>query len=258
MAMTGAGMTAGGGTMAPLLHLRGVGKRFGGVQALHDTEFALHRGEVVAIVGDNGAGKSTMVKIISGVHPPDEGEIFLSGESTRIQSPMHARRLGIETVFQDLALVNTRDVVANLFLGRELGHRRLGWLLDKRRMTAEAREILGRLKVSIPDLHAPVGQLSGGQRQAVAVCRAVTWGSKIVLMDEPTAALGVKESRQVLDLILRMKELGISVVIVVHNLDHVFSVADRIVVMRAGAVAGSFLRAETSREAIVGLITGAS
>jgi ABC-type sugar transport system ATPase subunit len=242
----------------PVLHLRGVTKYFGGVQALNGAEFALHRQEIVAIVGDNGAGKSTMVKIISGVHPPDSGEILMSGQRVTMQSPLRARNLGIETVFQDLALVNTTDVVSNLFLGREIVRGPFGWVLDKGRMTEQTREILGRLKISIPDLHAPVGQLSGGQRQAVAVCRAVTWGTKIVLMDEPTAALGVKESQKVLDLILRMKELGISVVIVVHNLEHVFSVADRIVVMRAGRVIGALRRNETSREAVVGMITGAA
>jgi ABC-type sugar transport system ATPase subunit len=241
----------------PLLQLRGIGKRFAGVQALENADFALHRNEIVAIVGDNGAGKSTLVKIISGVHAPDSGEIRMSGDPVTIQSPMHARRLGIETVFQDLALVDTRDVVANFFLGREITRAPFGWRLDKGRMASEAREILDRLKISVPDMHAPVSQLSGGQRQAVAVCRAVTWGSKIVLMDEPTAALGVKESRKVLDLILRMKEVGTSVVIIVHNLEHVFSVADRIVVMRGGQVVGSLDRAQTNREEVVGLITGA-
>lgn len=241
----------------PLLQLRDVGKRFGGVQALAGADFALHPNEIVAIVGDNGAGKSTMVKIISGVHAPDAGEILINGRRAVIESPMHARRLGIETVFQDLALVNTRDVVSNLFLGRELVRGPLGWRLDKARMASDARAILDRLKISIPDMHAPVSELSGGQRQAVAVCRAVTWGSKIVLMDEPTAALGVKESRKVLDLILRMKEVGTSVVIVVHNLEHVFSVADRIVTMRGGRIVGSVARIQTTREKVVGLITGA-
>jgi D-xylose transport system ATP-binding protein len=247
---------AGDGHIGPLLELRGISKRFGGVQALRDVDFALFADEVVAIVGDNGAGKSTMVKIISGVHRPDTGEVFVGGKVAAIDNPMQARALGIETVFQDLALVDSRDVVSNLFLGRELCGGRFG-SLDKRRMQREARTILDRLNISIPDLAAPVAELSGGQRQAVAVCRAVNWGSRIVIMDEPTAALGVKESRKVLDLIRRMKQLGTSVVIIVHNMEHVFDVADRIVVMRGGTAVGSLVTASTSREQIVGLITGA-
>lgn len=259
--MTGPVLTTGGRAIptrerAALLELRKISKRFGGVQALHGVDFALYPDEVVAIVGDNGAGKSTMVKIISGVHRPDAGQIFLGAEPVTMESPMRARALGIETVFQDLALIDARDVVSNLFLGRELCAGRFG-RLDKRRMRKEARTILDRLNISIPDLGAPVAELSGGQRQAVAVCRAVNWGSKIVIMDEPTAALGVKESRKVLDLIRRMKELGTSVVVIVHNMEHVFDVADRIVVMRGGTVVGSVRTAATSREQVVGLITGA-
>jgi len=246
----------GTGSVAPLLELRGISKRFGGVQALHDVDFVLRPDEVVAIVGDNGAGKSTMVKIISGVHRFDTGQMLIAGVSTSVESPMHARALGIETVFQDLALVDSRDVVANLFLGRELCTARWGQL-DKRRMQREARTILDRLNISIPDLAAPVAELSGGQRQAVAVCRAVNWGSRIVIMDEPTAALGVKESRKVLDLIRRMKEVGTSVVVIVHNMEHVFDVADRIVVMRGGTAVASLATRDTSREQVVGLITGA-
>lgn len=240
-----------------LLELRGISKRFGGVQALREVRFTLDPDEVVAIVGDNGAGKSTMVKIISGVHRPDTGQILVGGQMATIENPMHARALGIETVFQDLALIDSRDVVSNLFLGRELCKGRLG-RLDKRRMQQEARNILDRLNIAIPDLGAPVSELSGGQRQAVAVCRAVNWGSRIVIMDEPTAALGVKESRKVLDLIRRMKELGTSVVIIVHNMEHVFEVADRIVVMRGGTAVGSLGASNTSREQVVGLITGAT
>jgi ABC-type sugar transport system ATPase subunit len=248
--------TAPTGARAALLALHDISKRFGGVQALHDLRFELYPDEVVAIVGDNGAGKSTMVKIIAGVHRPDTGQILLGGQPTTIDNPMHARALGLETVFQDLALVETRDVVSNLFLGRELCSGRFG-RLDKRRMQSEARTILDRLNISIPDLAAPVSALSGGQRQAVAVCRAVNWGSKIVIMDEPTAALGVKESRKVLDLIRRMKQVGTSVIIIVHNMEHVFDVADRIVVMRGGTAVASLRTADTSREQIVGLITGA-
>jgi ABC-type sugar transport system ATPase subunit len=243
-------------TRTALLALQDIAKRFGGVQALHDVNFALYPDEVVAIVGDNGAGKSTMVKIVSGVHRPDTGEILLGGQPATINNPMHARALGIETVFQDLALVESRDVVSNLFLGRELCSGTFG-RLDKRRMHSEARVILDRLNISIPDLGAPVSELSGGQRQAVAVCRAVNWGSKIVIMDEPTAALGVKESRKVLDLIHRMKHLGTSVVVIVHNMEHVFDVADRIVVMRGGSAVASLRTTATSREQVVGLITGA-
>lgn len=258
MTPTGSASTA-SDSRAPsgaLLELRGISKRFGGVQALHDVNFALHADEVVAIVGDNGAGKSTMVKIISGVHRPDTGQLLLDGRPTAIDSPMRARALGIETVFQDLALVDTRDVVSNLFLGRELCDGRFG-KLDKRAMRREARAVLDRLNISIPDLGAPMAELSGGQRQAVAVCRAVNWGSKIVIMDEPTAALGVKESRKVLDLIHRMKQIGTAVVVIVHNMEHVFDVADRIVVMRGGTAVAALRKATTSREQVVGLITGA-
>lgn len=243
-------------TEGSLLELRGVSKRFGGVQALRDVDFALAPDEVVAIVGDNGAGKSTMVKIISGVHQPDTGRVLVGAQEVIIDNPMQARALGIETVFQDLALIDSRDVVSNLFLGRELCSGRFG-RLDKRRMQREARTILDRLNIGIPDLGAPVSELSGGQRQAVAVCRAVNWGSRIVIMDEPTAALGVKESRKVLDLILRMKELGTSVVIIVHNMEHVFEVADRIIVMRGGTSVANLRARDTSREQVVGHITGA-
>lgn len=244
------------GARAAMLALRDISKRFGGVHALEGVNFELQPDEVVAIVGDNGAGKSTMVKIMSGVYRPDTGHILLSGQATTIDNPVHARALGIETVFQDLALVESRDVVSNLFLGRELCSGRFG-RLDTRRMQREARTILDRLNISIPDLAAPVSALSGGQRQAVAVCRAVNWGSKIVIMDEPTAALGVKESRKVLDLIRRMKEVGTSVVIIVHNMEHVFDVAERIVVMRAGTAVASLRTIDTTREQVVGLITGA-
>jgi ABC-type sugar transport system ATPase subunit len=213
---------------------------------------------VVAIVGDNGAGKSTMIKIMSGLYQPDSGEIVVHAQPTVLSDPMHARRMGIETVYQDLALVDARDIVSNVFLGRELTREGFPVMLDKRRMALRTREILGLLKVSLPPLYTPVGVLSGGQRQAVAICRALGWGSKIVLMDEPTAALGVKESGQVLDLIRRMRDVGTSIALIAHNLEHVFSVADRLVVMRGGRVVGVRRRNETSREDIVALVTGAA
>jgi ABC-type sugar transport system ATPase subunit len=221
-----------------LLELRTIGKRYGSVEALKGIDFQLNPNEIVAIVGDSG-------------------DIFVFGKRTEILDPMHARRLGIETVYQDLALVDTRDVVANLFLGRELTCGPFGLRLDKRRMASETKEILERLRIFLPPLYTPISALSGGQRQAVAVSRAA-WGSRIVLMDEPTAALGVKEAGKVLDLIHRMKEVGTSVVVIAHNLDHVFSVADRVVVMRMGQVVGTRERADTGKEDIVALITGAA
>jgi ABC-type sugar transport system ATPase subunit len=240
-----------------ILELRQVEKRFGAVQALHPTDFQLHEQEIVAIVGDNGAGKSTMVKIISGVHQPSTGGIFVRGDLATVRNPMEARRLGIETVFQDLALVDTRDIVANLFLGREVTRKRLPFVLDRKRMSAQAKRSLDHLRIALPALHTAVGFLSGGQRQAIAVARAASWNAPIVLMDEPTAALGVKESREVLELIRRMRETGTSIIVVAHNLEHVFSVADRVVVMRMGRIVGSCSTNTTSKEQVVGMITGA-
>ena len=238
----------------PILELRGVSKYFGHVRALEEVDFDLLAGEVLALVGDNGAGKSTLIKIISGVYQPDKGAIYLDGRRVSIPNPRVARSLGIATVYQDLALVDQRDVAANLFLGREPVQ---GLVVDRRRMVEEAERVLQELHIRIPSVHAVVGLLSGGQRQAVAIGRAVAQGGRIIIMDEPTAALGIEQARHVLDLILRLKAEGHAVIVISHNLRHVFSVADRITVLRGGRKVGTRRKTETSGEEIVKMIVGA-
>jgi ABC-type sugar transport system ATPase subunit len=252
-------MSATDGQTPPLLEIRGVHKRFGRVVALRGVDFDLRPGEVLAIVGDNGAGKSTLIKLVSGVLQPDEGQILIAGRPVEIGSPREARRLGIETVFQDLALANELDAAENLFLGREiLRPGVLGWLgfVDKPKMRRQAREELARLKISIPSVQQPVVAMSGGQRQAVAVARSVSWGRRIVIMDEPTAALGVRESLMVMDLVRETRSHGIGIVMISHNLPEVFQVADRITVMRLGRVVARLRTQESSVEAIVSMMTG--
>jgi simple sugar transport system ATP-binding protein len=243
----------------PLLEARGLVKHFGQVQALRGVNFSAYPGEVVALIGDNGAGKSTLVKALSGVSPPDEGEVFLEGRPARIGDPLDARRLGIETVYQDLALAAELDAAANLYLGREV--RRGGLLgrfgvLDKALMRRKAVEACRNLGIELPDISAPVRSLSGGQRQSVAVARAVAWASKVVFMDEPTAALGVVQRRQVLDVIRRVRGQGVTVVLISHNLPEVLAVADRIEVLRLGRRVARFVAAETSIEELVSAMTG--
>jgi ABC-type sugar transport system ATPase subunit len=248
-------------TLSPLLEARGIEKRFGRVTALREGAFELREGEVHALVGDNGAGKSTLIKIMSGVLQPDAGEILLDGSPIAIGSPHDARELGIETVYQDLALAEHLDASANLFLGREaLLPRPLAWLgfLDRRAMRRRAADELRRLKIGIPSVVQPVLSLSGGQRQAIAVARAIAWGRRIVIMDEPTAALGVRESAKVLELISEIRSHGLSVIMISHDLPEVFAVADRITVMRLGRSLVTLTRSETSLEAIVGMMTGAA
>jgi ABC-type sugar transport system ATPase subunit len=243
----------------PLLEVRGVHKHFGRVVALRGVDFDLRPGEVHAIVGDNGAGKSTLIKLVSGVMEPDEGEILIDGEPVQIHSPRAARALGIETVFQDLALANELDAAENLFLGREiLRPGVLGWLgfVDKPKMRRQAADELSRLKISIPSVQQAVVGMSGGQRQAVAVARSVSWGRRIVIMDEPTAALGVRESLMVLDLIRETRSHGIGIVMISHNLPEVFQVAERITVMRLGRVVARLRTQDSSVEAIVSMMTG--
>ncbi|HEX9993159.1 MAG TPA: ATP-binding cassette domain-containing protein [Acidimicrobiales bacterium] len=246
--------------MTPLLELRGVSKRFGAVQALTDVDFEVDAGEVVALVGDNGAGKSTLVKAIAGIHRIDDGEFRFEGRTVDVTGPKDAAALGIATVYQDLALCDNLDVVANLFLGRE---RRatgptgaLRWL-DEATMEQEARELLARLSVSIPDVRIPVASLSGGQRQSIAVARSTMGSPKLVLLDEPTAALGVAQTRQVLDLIRRLREQGLGVLVISHNLVDVFAVADRIVVLRLGRRVATLSKEEATAETVVAAITGA-
>ncbi|HZQ07133.1 MAG TPA: ATP-binding cassette domain-containing protein [Anaerolineae bacterium] len=242
-------------SVEPLLELRGIGKSFGALRALDDVNFVIYPGEVQALVGDNGAGKSTLVKIIAGAHRPDRGEIFFQGKPVQLTSPSAAFALGIATVYQDLALVGTRDVANNLFMGRE--PTRWGVLVDRRKMVQEAQEVIQMLNVDIPSVDALVSNLSGGQRQAIAIGRAVHEERSILVLDEPAAALGVKESHQILTLIEKLRDQGQAIVIVSHNLLHVFRVADRITVLRRGRLVGSRLKSKTTVDEIVKMITGA-
>jgi simple sugar transport system ATP-binding protein len=244
----------------PILEARGIVKDFGRVRALRGADFTVYPAEVVALVGDNGAGKSTLVKCLAGVEHPDAGEIVFEGSTVVLNTPTQARELGIETVYQDLALAADLDPAANLFLGREatrgglLG--KLGFL-DKAEMHRRADDAFESLGVGLQDSSAPVANMSGGQRQGVAVSRAVTWASKVVFMDEPTAALGVVQTRHVLDLIRRVRERGLSVVLISHNLPEVFEVADRIEVLRLGERVAQYKREDAGMEDIVGAMTGA-
>ncbi|HEX9344022.1 MAG TPA: ATP-binding cassette domain-containing protein [Actinomycetota bacterium] len=239
----------------PLLELRGVNKRFGAVQALSEVDFAAPAGEVTALVGDNGAGKSTLIKIISGIYAPDQGEYLFEGKPVQVNGPQAAVDLGIATVYQDLALADNLDVVANLFLGRELiaPVRRL----DETVMEREANQVLDSLAVRIPSVRTQVAGLSGGQRQSVAIARSMLGEPKVVLLDEPTAALGVAQTAQVLSLIRRLRERGLAVVIISHNLADVFEVADRIEVLRLGRRVAVFAARQTSSDEVVSAITGA-
>jgi ABC-type sugar transport system ATPase subunit len=243
-----------------LLETRALQKHFARVLALREGNFGLRPNEVHAIVGDNGAGKSTLIKIISGVYQPDAGEVLLEGKPVTIASPREARSLGIETVYQDLALADHLDAAQNLFLGREeLLAAPLSWFgfLNKKLMRRRAEEELRRLKIGIPSVEQPVLSLSGGQRQAVAVARAIAWGTRIVIMDEPTAALGVRESGMVLELIKEVRSQGLAVIMISHDLPEVFAVADRITVLRLGRTITTLETSETSLEAIVAMMTGA-
>jgi simple sugar transport system ATP-binding protein len=243
-----------------ILAAHGIEKHFGRVVALRGADFELRNGEVHAIVGDNGAGKSTLIKIVSGVHPPDGGKIVLEGRDVSIPTPRAARELGIETVYQDLALADELDAASNLFLGREaLLPAPLSWLgfLDKRAMRRRAAEEINRLRVGIPSVQQPVINFSGGQRQSIAVARAIAWGRRIVILDEPTAALGVRESQMVLDMIRELKQHGLSVLMISHNLPEVFLVADRITVLRLGRTISTLATKDSSVEAVVGMMTGA-
>ncbi len=242
-----------GGT--PLLQLRGVSKSFGAVQALSDVAIEVYAGEVVGLVGDNGAGKSTLIKAISGVGPPDTGEFFVEGQPVRISSPQVATRLGLETVYQDLALCDNLDVVANLFLGKE--ERAPLRTLNETDMEKRTIQVLRTLDVKIPSVRTIVASLSGGQRQSIAVAKTILRNAKVVLLDEPTAALGVAQTRQVLNLIRRLREQGLGVIVISHNLADVFEVVDRVVVLRLGKLVGSYDIKATTAEKIVAAITGA-
>ncbi|MGH8900448.1 MAG: ATP-binding cassette domain-containing protein [Egibacteraceae bacterium] len=241
-------------TSAPLLELRGIDKRFGAVQALTGVDFECRAGEVVALVGDNGAGKSTLAKIIAGILPADRGEIRFEGRPVAINSPKSAAARRIATVYQDLALCDNLDVVANLYLGREVTGG--GWL-DETKMERDAIALLCGLSVAIPDVRTPVASLSGGQRQSVAVVRATIGHPKLVVLDEPAAALGVAQTRQLLDLIRRLREQGLGIVMISHNLIDVFAVSDRIAVLRLGRRVETLQTSQTTAEEVVSAITGA-
>jgi len=252
---------SGNGKPDHLLALRGFTKSFGPVQALSDVDFEVNGGEVVALVGDNGAGKSTLVKAIDGVQPPDSGQAYFEGTPVKISDPNTAAKLGIATVFQDLALCDNLDVVANLYLGQEVtgdGSVPLP-TMNETEMEHHSRELLDQLSVTtLGSVRTEVGSLSGGQRQSVAIARSLLGEPKVVLLDEPTAALGVAQTAQVLSLVKRLRERGLGVVMISHNLDDVFKVADRIVVLRLGRREASFDVQKTTREEVVAAITGAS
>jgi len=238
----------------PVLSIRNISKGFGAVRALTDIEMDVYAGEVVALVGDNGAGKSTLVKILAGVHPADDGTITFNGTPVSIPSPTASRELGIATVFQDLALCDNLDVVANLFLGRELG----GGAMNEELMEQRSWELLRQLSAKIPSVRIAVASLSGGQRQTVAIARSLIGEPQIVILDEPTAALGVAQTAEVLNLIERLRERGLGVILISHNMADVQAVADRVVVLRLGRNNGVFRTADVSYEDIVAAITGAT
>ncbi|CAL9348201.1 Fructose import ATP-binding protein FrcA [Actinosynnema sp. ALI-1.44] len=244
----------------PLLDARNLVKHYGSVEALRGASFTAYAGEVVALIGDNGAGKSTLVKCLSGVEQPDDGEIVFDGSETTLSSPVAARRLGIETVYQDLAVAPDLDPAANLYLGRELTKPGpLGWfgVLDKKEMRRRATESFRDLGVSLQSVDVPIGALSGGQRQSVAVARSVVWASRLVFMDEPTAALGVVQRERVLDVVRRVRDQGMAVVLISHNMPEVLAVADRVEVLRLGRRVARFRAAGTTVEELVGAMTGA-
>src|SRR3954469_17393372 len=240
-----------------VLALEGVSKSFGPVQALEGVNLEVRPGEVVALVGDNGAGKSTLVKVIAGIHAADSGQIFFEGQPVKVTGPTDAVALGIATVYQDLALCDNLDVVENLFLGREEVGSPVLRSLDETDMEHQSHNLLSNLAVTITDVRAEVGTMSGGQRQLVAIARSLLGEPKVVILDEPTAALGVRQTAQVLELIKRLREQGHGVVVISHNLADVFEVADRIFVLRLGRRAGTFDADTTSQEEVVAAITGA-
>jgi len=240
----------------PILELHGISKHFGAVQALSGVDFEVYPGEVVALVGDNGAGKSTLIKAIAGINLPDTGEMIFEGKPVTVRGPRDVTRIGIATVYQDLALCDNLDVVSNLFLGREELDRPVP-ALDEESMEKRAIEVLSTLSVKLPSVRTQIASLSGGQRQSTAVARSVLWDAKVVLLDEPTAALGVAQTRQVLDLIRRLRDHGLGVVVISHNLADVFDVCDRIVVLRLGRRVADFRVEDARREQVVAAITGA-
>jgi simple sugar transport system ATP-binding protein len=245
--------------MGYLLEVRDVVKRFGGLVAVDHVSMGVSAGEVVGLLGDNGAGKSTLIKVISGVYRADEGTVLFQGEPVHIASPMDALSRGIETIYQDLALAENLDTPANIFLGREKLKRWLGVLpvLDHAYMREESHKVLRRLDIEIPSLANRIRALSGGQRQAVAISRSIYWDAKLLIMDEPTAALGVAEQKKVLDLVNRLKSHGIGIIMISHQMHDVFSVADRLVIMRRGEKVAELVTRDTDPDEVVSLIVGA-
>jgi ABC-type sugar transport system ATPase subunit len=245
----------------PLLQAERLTKRFGGLVAVDEVSLEVWPGEVVGLVGDNGAGKSTLVKMISGVYPPDEGQLHFDGRPVRFAGPRDARSLGIETIYQDLALAENLDVPSNIFLGRERVRSHLGGLvrtLDRDGMRREAARVLERLDIRVPSLAESIRNLSGGQRQAVAIARSIYWNARLMIMDEPTAALGVAEQHKVLALVRTLADQRVPVVLISHNMQDVFAVSDRIVVMRRGRKVGEQRTADTTPDEVVGLIVGSA
>jgi ABC-type sugar transport system ATPase subunit len=241
----------------PFQEVSNVSKRFGGVHALRGVSLTLHGGEVLALAGDNGAGKSTLIKIISGVYQPDDGTLSYQGKEVRLENPHRARDCGIETIYQDLALADNLDVGANVFLGREPISRILGLpFVDRRKMRDEAEKTLRALEIHINQLDLPIRSLSGGQRQSVAIGRAIHWNARVLIMDEPTAALGVPEQRKVMELIANLKQSGVGVIFISHNLIDIFHVSDRILVLRRRAKVGEKVTSETNSDEIIRLMVG--
>lgn len=240
----------------PILKMRGIKKHFGGVEALKGVDFELWQGEIVSLIGDNGAGKSTLIKIICGVYEPDGGEIILDGEKVKLSGPQQGRNMKIETIYQDLALFDILDITTNLFAGREIT--KSGFLLKKKEMDYLAQNALDKTGIYIKSLRQPVGQLSGGQKHAVAIARAVyvSGTPRIILMDEPTAGLGVKESNKLLEIIKGLKKEGKAVILITHNLDHAFSIADRFVVLRSGLKVGEKSVKETNSMELIEMMVG--
>jgi ABC-type sugar transport system ATPase subunit len=241
-----------------MLEVRGLTKRFGGLTAVDQVDLQVYPGEVVGLLGDNGAGKSTLIKMVSGVYHPDEGQIFFQGKEIKLASPANALELGIETLYQDLALAENLDVFSNIFMGREKTKPFLGVIpvLDHEFMHEESKKVLKRLEIEIPSLRNLIKNLSGGQRQAVAIGRSIYWDAKLLIMDEPTAALGVQEQRKVLDLVRVLRAQNIPIIIISHQLYDIFSVTDRLVIMRRGKKVAERNTKETTPDQVVGLITG--
>jgi len=243
--------------MTVLLEANGLTKRFGGIQAVSDVSFKVEEGECVVLAGDNGAGKSTVIKMIAGVYPPTAGEARFQGNIVSGRSPFQVRNAGIETIYQDLALADNLDVGLNLYLGREKTRRLFGLpVVARKAMRQDAINVLQRLGINVPDPDAPVRDFSGGQRQAIAIARAIHWKAKLVIMDEPTAALGVPEQREVMALIERLKSQGVGIILISHNLPDIFAAGDRIIILTRGSVAGERRPQETNEEEIVRLMMG--